>query len=76
MNPAVKGTGLIAGGAVRAIIEVSGIQDIVAKAIGGHNPFNAVKATLDGLSKLKDPEAVLKIRKKSEEESDLHEVKE
>ena len=76
MNPAVKGTGLIAGGAVRAIIEVSGIQDIVAKAIVGHNPFNAVKATLDGLSKLKDPEAVLKIRKKSEEESDLHEVKE
>lgn len=76
MNPAVKGTGLIAGGAVRAILEVAGIQDIAAKAIGGHNPFNTVKAALDGLSKLKDPGVVTKLRKRTEEETETQEVKE
>lgn len=69
MNPAKKGTGLIAGGAVRAIFEVAGIRDVVAKSLGGHNAFNTAKATLDGLSKLRDPEVVLKLRGKSEEES-------
>ncbi len=67
MNPAVKGTGIIAGGAVRALFEVSGIQDIVAKSLGGHNPINTVRATFDGLMKLKDPEAVRKLRGKAEE---------
>lgn len=76
MNPAVKGTGLIAGGAVRAILEVAGIQDIVAKAIGGHNPFNTVKAALDGLSKLRNPGLVAKLRKRSEEEAEAHDAKE
>jgi small subunit ribosomal protein S5 len=69
MNPAVKGTGIIAGGAVRAILEVGGVQNIVAKSLRSHNPFNSVKATLNGLENLKDPAAMLKLRGKAEEEA-------
>lgn len=69
MNPAKKGTGLIAGGPVRAILEVSGIHDVVAKSLGSHNPFNTVRATLDGLMKLKDFDSVMKLRGRGEEES-------
>ena len=64
MNPAVKGTGIIAGGVVRSLFEVSGIQDINAKALGGHNPFNTINATIDGLTRLRDPEEVLRLRGK------------
>lgn len=69
MNPAQKGMGLIAGGAVRALFEVGGIQDIVAKSLGGHNPFNTIRATLNGLQRLKDPEAAMRQRGLITEES-------
>ena len=69
MNPARKGTGIVAGGAVRAVLAVAGVQNIVAKSLRSHNPFNTVKATLHGLSTLKDLESVLKLRGKAEEET-------
>jgi small subunit ribosomal protein S5 len=69
INPAVKGTGIIAGGPVRAVLEVGGVQDVVSKSLRSHNPFNSVKATLNGLASLRDHDSVLKLRGKSEEES-------
>ena len=60
MLPAGAGTGLIAGGPVRAIMEVTGIKNIVAKSIGSRNPFNTIRATIDGLMKLKNAESVAK----------------
>ena len=68
INPAVRGTGIIAGGAVRALLEVAGVQNVVAKSLRSHNPFNSVKATLNGLASLKDPDSVMKLRGKIEEE--------
>lgn len=67
INPAPKGTGIIAGGPARAVFEVSGVQDVVAKVLGSHNPFNSVKATIGALLNLKDPSAVLKLRTKATE---------
>jgi small subunit ribosomal protein S5 len=58
MKPAVPGTGVIAGGGVRAIMEVAGVKDIVAKSLGSDNPVNVVKATMLGLSKLRHPAEV------------------
>jgi small subunit ribosomal protein S5 len=66
--PGKPGTGLRAGGPVRAIMEVVGIRNIVAKSIGSRNPFNTVRATLNGLLKLKDTESVKRRTGKGEEE--------
>ncbi|MEE8328678.1 MAG: 30S ribosomal protein S5 [Thermodesulfovibrionia bacterium] len=68
MKPAPEGVGLIAGGPVRAIMEVVGIHNIVTKSLGTHNPFNTVRATFDGFTKLKDSESVMKRTGKAEEE--------
>ncbi|RJQ18975.1 MAG: 30S ribosomal protein S5 [Nitrospiraceae bacterium] len=71
ISPGRPGTGLIAGGPVRAIMEVVGIRNIVAKSLGSRNPFNTVRATINGLLKLKDSESVSKRTGKSEEEQGL-----
>lgn len=67
MVPARPGTGLIAGGPVRAIMDVVGIRNIVAKSLGSRNPFNMVRATINGLTKLKDFSSVARRTGKTEE---------
>ena len=62
MKPAMKGTGLMAGGGVRAVLEAAGVKNILTKNIGTRNAFNTVYATLDALKRLKNKEEVLKIR--------------
>jgi len=63
LRPAKQGTGIIAGGAVRTLLEVAGAQNIVAKTLGRGNPFNAVRATIEGLRQLRDPQEVRAMRK-------------
>ena len=68
LKPASAGTGVIAGGAVRAVLEAAGVQNILSKCIGSHNPHNLVKATLAGLRSLRTVEQIAAIRGKSVEE--------
>ena len=68
LRPASKGTGVIAGGAVRIIMELAGIKDILTKSVRSNNPISVARATIDALTKLKDPEQVSKVRGKTKEE--------
>ena len=68
MKPASKGTGIIAGGAMRAVFEVAGVEDVLAKSIGSRNPVNVVRATVKGLQDILDPETVAAKRGKTLEE--------
>jgi len=73
MRPAPEGTGVIAGGAVRAVLELAGVRNVVTKSIGSNNKHNVVKATLTGLGKIKTPTLVARLRGKPVEE--IYEVR-
>jgi small subunit ribosomal protein S5 len=63
IRPAAKGTGIIAGGACRAVLELAGVRDVLAKSLGSNNPLNVTKATIAALETLRSKESVMALRK-------------